>query len=221
MGCVVGRSVPEESEQCGEPRQPPTHEAEEQGLVPLSVTFPTCPLLIATRKPQSSDVCYPKRRVRAGDPGVLLACPCCSSSSAYALRGNILVPLCMAACSPHIVCLRWAAGRWKSPLSFDRQWVRLIRSLADKMDGCWPWTWQRHWGFPGEDAEEQAGYSSLCLQLSNPCSPTCLYHKRGCCKWHKYERQVWQGLSEDAHNNWKILFWVLQSREITVIRVEW
>lgn len=106
MGCVVGRSVPEESEQCGEPHQPPTHAAEEQGLVPLSVAFPTCPLLIATRKPQSSDVCYPKRRVRAGDPGVLLACPCCSSSSAYALRGNILVPLCMAACSPHIMCLR-------------------------------------------------------------------------------------------------------------------
>lgn len=40
MGCVVGWTVLEESEQYGEPSQLLTHVAEEQGLLPLSAGIP-------------------------------------------------------------------------------------------------------------------------------------------------------------------------------------
>lgn len=106
MGCVVGWTVLEESEQYGEPSQLLTHVAEEQGLFPLSAGIPHLSSVRCRMGATELDVCCPKWRVRARGPGVDVACQCHYASSAYAQRGNVLAPLRMAACCPHIMCLR-------------------------------------------------------------------------------------------------------------------
>lgn len=191
MGCVVGCTVLEESSVVSLASSLRMRQ-KSRDFFHFLQALPTCPLLVATWKPQSSDVCCPKWRVRAWGPGVDLACQCCCSSPACAQRGKVLIPLC----TQPVLHTSWVSDEQpagESPLSSDCQWVRLVRSLADKMDGCWPWTWQRRWGFQGKKQKDrQATVVSVCSIWEmhgfalKPLPSHMPYHKRGFCKGSKY-----------------------------------